>query len=135
MTWHTWFVPGHPAPQGSKRHVGGGRMIESSTALGPWRQRIALFTHNALLDVDLIDGPVHIQCHFVMRRPVNTPSTTPPAIKRPDLDKLCRAVLDGITGTAIYDDSQITELSASKRIAEPGETPGVHIHLKGTEHV
>ena len=110
-------------------------MIESSTALGPWRQRIALFTHNALTDIDLLDGPITLQLHFVMRRPVNTPAKTPPAIKRPDIDKLCRAVLDGITGTAIYDDSQITELSASKRIAAPGETPGVQIHLKGTDHV
>jgi hypothetical protein len=29
-----------PAPQGSKRHVGNGRMIESSTKVKPWRQAV-----------------------------------------------------------------------------------------------
>lgn len=30
-------IPGRPAAQGSKRHVGGGRMIEQSKYLKPWR--------------------------------------------------------------------------------------------------
>src|ERR1700676_3259288 len=33
-------VRGIPAPQGSKRHVGGGRMIEMSKAVGPWREAV-----------------------------------------------------------------------------------------------
>jgi len=37
-----WFeVPGIPAPQGSKRHVGGGRMVESSRSLPEWRASVA----------------------------------------------------------------------------------------------
>ena len=31
------FVPGKPAAQGSKRHVGNGVMIESSKRVKPWR--------------------------------------------------------------------------------------------------
>ena len=30
-----------PAPQGSKRHVGGGRLIEASKRVKPWRQAVA----------------------------------------------------------------------------------------------
>jgi len=37
MTAVEFFVAGAAAPQGSKRHVGGGRVIESSKAFAPWR--------------------------------------------------------------------------------------------------
>lgn len=42
-----FFVPGRPAPQGSKRHVGHGIMVESSRDLGPWRERVALAANPA----------------------------------------------------------------------------------------
>jgi len=41
MTAVEFFVAGAAAPPGSKRHVGGGRMIESSKALAPWRTQVA----------------------------------------------------------------------------------------------
>lgn len=41
---------------------------------------------------------------------------------RGDLDKLVRAVLDGLTrGGTIVDDRHVTELSATKFWAEPGD--------------
>lgn len=120
------FVPGRPAAQGSKRHVGHGRMIESSSAVGPWRERIALAAHAA--GAQPIPGAVTVNLRFVMPRPASTPkSSTPPAIRRPDLDKLTRAVLDALTNVAFGDDSAVVELIASKRLAETGETPGVSI--------
>lgn len=40
---------------------------------------------------------------------------------RPDLDNLCKAVLDGLKGVVYRDDSQITDLTVTKRYApEPG---------------
>lgn len=126
-----FFVPGAPAPQGSKRHVGHGRMIESSKAVGPWRERVALAAHSHA--DGLIDGPIGIRLKFVMPRPKSAPKrTTPPAIKRPDIDKISRAILDAITGVLIADDSQVIDLHATKRIAELNENHGVHIEL--TQH-
>ncbi|WP_222671436.1 RusA family crossover junction endodeoxyribonuclease [Rhodococcus erythropolis] len=128
-----FFVPGSPAPQGSKKHIGGGRMIESSAALKPWRNTISTVAHQALKDAggQLETGAARLNLIFVMPRPKATPkSRTPPAVKRPDLDKLTRAVFDGITNILIADDSQITKLGASKVIADIGETPGVHITLR-----
>ncbi|WP_415395492.1 RusA family crossover junction endodeoxyribonuclease [Rhodococcus globerulus] len=123
-----FFVPGAPAPQGSKRHVGHGRMIESSKAVGPWRERVALAAHSHA--DGLIGGPIGIRLKFVMPRPKSAPKrTTPPAIKRPDIDKISRAILDAITGVLIADDSQVTDLHATKRIAEINENHGVHIEL------
>lgn len=124
-----FFVPGSPAPQGSKRHVGHGRMIESSKALGPWRERVALAAHSHA--DGLMGGPIRIRLKFVMPRPKSTPKrTTPPAVKRPDIDKISRAILDAITGVLIADDSQVVDLHATKRIAELDESHGVLIELE-----
>ncbi|MBE7193762.1 MAG: RusA family crossover junction endodeoxyribonuclease [Gordonia polyisoprenivorans] len=120
------FVPGKPAPQGSKRHVGRGVLVESSKEVGPWRERIALAAHSHARG--LTAGPATVRLEFVMPRPQSAPKrSTPPATKRPDVDKLARACLDAITGVWIADDSHVVDLRATKRIALPGETSGVQI--------
>lgn len=126
--WITFRVDGNPAPQGSKRHVGNGRMIESSKAVEPWRQRIHWIARHHV-QVPIV-GPVAVALAFVMPRPKSTPKRTPPAVKRPDIDKLARAVLDAITGPVLIDDSQVVALYADKRIAELGESPGVDIQIR-----
>lgn len=121
-----FFVPGKPAAQGSKRHVGGGRMIESSKEVGPWRERVALAAHMSMVaagdvhdEIGLLTGPVAVDLLFVLPRPKSAPKrTTPPASKRPDVDKLARAVLDAVTDVIIRDDAQVVDLRARKRVAE-----------------
>lgn len=126
-----FFVPGRPAPQGSKRHVGQGIMVESSRQLGPWRERVALAAHNAMAASGLLAGPITLALDFVLPRPKSTPKRrTPAATKRPDVDKLARAVLDAITDVIIADDAQVIELRATKRLAELAETPGVQIRVR-----
>jgi crossover junction endodeoxyribonuclease RusA len=130
----SFFVPGKAAPQGSKAFKGirGGHAIlaESSKAVGPWRERVALAAHNAMGGQQLIGGAVTVRLSFVLPRPVATPKRrTPPATKKPDVDKLARAILDAITDTIIADDSQVVDLRASKRLAEIGEAPGVVIRV------
>lgn len=127
---NTIWIPGIPAPQGSKRHVGNGILIESSKRVGPWRAVVALTVGEQTTTV--LDGPVRIELQFVMPRPKATPKrSTPPAVKKPDLDKLTRAVLDAITGVSYRDDSQVVDLLASKRIAELGEPPGLSLTVEG----
>lgn len=126
----TFFVPGKPAPQGSHRHVGRGVLRESSPHVGPWRERVAIAAHNAMNGRPIYSGQVEVWLDFILPRPKSTPKTrTPPAIKRPDIDKLARAILDAITGTILADDAQVTYLSATKRLAEIDETPGVRIEV------
>jgi len=124
------FVPGRPAPQGSKRHVGRGILVESSKACGPWRTVVAYHAGQVYTGAPL-DGPLAVRLEFVMPRPAGLPKRkpTPPMTKRPDTDKLSRAILDALTGVAWRDDSQITDLRGTKRYAELDEQPGVHIHL------
>ncbi len=122
------WVPGVPAPQGSKRHVGRGILIESSKAVGPWRERVALAVHGE--GWPLRTDAIGMRLDFVLPRPRSAPKTrTLLATKRPDADKLARAVLDALTGIAYVDDSQVIDLHSHKRIADAGERPGVAISL------
>lgn len=135
MSWAlNLFVAGKPAPQGSKRHVGGGSMVESSKALGDWRTIMAWTAANEY-DGEPITGAVVLAVEFVMPRPKSLPkrNPTPPHTKRPDTDKLLRAVGDAMTGVVWADDSQIIESIGTKRYAEPDERPGAHL-LVGELH-
>jgi crossover junction endodeoxyribonuclease RusA len=127
-----FFVEGLPAPQGSKKHIGHGRMIEVSKNVGPWRQRIAIEASNAMKHSQpLFTGHTKATLDFVLPRPKNAPKDREMnAAKRPDIDKLVRACLDAITGSVIVDDSQITRLMATKRVAALGEVPGVLVTIE-----
>ena len=125
-------VRGIPAPQGSKRHVGGGRMVESSKAVGPWREAIRAETQRKVSDP--LTGAVAVSVTFMLPRPKghyrtgrNAHLLRDGAPKRPagtpDLDKLVRAVLDGLTeGCAWKDDGQVVTLIAQKLYAAGGVT-------------
>ena len=60
------FIPviGMPAPQGSKRHVGNGIMIENSKRVKPWRQDVkeAALEH---YHGEIIDQAVEIEIIFL----------------------------------------------------------------------
>lgn len=123
------FVAGRPAPQGSKRHVGNGIMVESSKAVAPWRTTVAWHAAQAYQGAPL-QGAVQVVLRFVMPRPVSTPkSKTPEAIKKPDLDKLVRAIFDALSGVVWRDDSQVVEVLADKVIAGLDEQPGCHLRV------
>ena len=134
------FVVGTPAPQGSKRHVGGGRLIESSAKVKPWREAVAaeLAGHAGAFP----DVPVHLDATFVLRRPkghwgtgrnVGQLRATAPMLPgtKPDLDKLLRALCDALVmGGVIGGDQQITSITAAKRYANHGAPTGVWIELR-----
>lgn len=129
------FVPGDPAPQGSKRYLGNGRMGEASKKVAPWRADV----RGSLIAVWGANPPigfaVRVDLEFVMPRPASTPKRyTPPAVKKADVDKLARAVLDAVTSAGVWaDDKQVCDLRASKRLAEIGEQPGCWISVRPLE--
>jgi crossover junction endodeoxyribonuclease RusA len=127
-------VRGTPAPQGSKRHVGGGRMIEMSKAVGPWREAVRAETQRVMCSIGPPFGfgdAVAVEIDFYMARPKSTPRKTMWPAKRPDVDKLARAVLDGLTdGGAWLDDGQVVRLRVEKHYADapyPPHSPGCTI--------
>jgi crossover junction endodeoxyribonuclease RusA len=128
------FIPGEAKPQGSKKYVGNGIMIESCKALKPWRESIRsrLITEDGQ-PIERIEGAVVSTLEFILPRPKSTPKKrTPLATKKPDLDKLERAVNDAVKSAGcIVDDSCIVRTVKNKRLAEIGEAPGLRIRLEG----
>jgi crossover junction endodeoxyribonuclease RusA len=130
-------VRGLPAPQGSKRHVGHGIMVESSRAVGPWREAVRAEAQRAVKHPFV--GPVKVEITFGLPRPRSHYGTGKNAGRvrdgapwyphgRPDLDKLARAVLDGLTaGCSWVDDAQVVCLTARKVY----DSPGCRISIKG----
>lgn len=123
-------IAGLPAPQGSKRHVGGGRMVESSKKVAPWREAVVNAIH------ERHDGPwplfprrmpLSVALTFTLPAPLSLPKTRPSwPSKKPDLDKLVRATFDAITTSGLWvDDSQATDISARKTY--PSTTTGAHV--------
>jgi crossover junction endodeoxyribonuclease RusA len=82
---------GVPRPQGSKRHVGNGVMIEASD-VKPWRKAIAsavFTTWVATGDDRSFTEPVIVWATFYLPKPKSVKRLLPSGA--PDLDKLCRA--------------------------------------------
>lgn len=83
------------------------------------------------------DAPVFVSLDFYLDRPQYLkPDQHKPYTKTPDLDKLCRAVLDALTiAGVLHDDAQVDALRATKSYADPHlpDTPymqtGVNIYL------
>lgn len=132
-----FFVPGHPAPQGSKQAFVRGKravLVEVSKRVKPWREAVqdAAITHGC----QPIAGSVSVKLTFLMPRPKAMPKSAPLTMcSRPDADKLARAVLDGLTGVCFEDDSQVTRLLVVKRRAGTSEEPGVMIHVGPGEEI
>lgn len=132
-----FFVPGHPAPQGSKQAFVRGKravLVEVSKRVKPWREAVqdAAITHGC----QPLDGPVSVKLTFLMPRPKAMPKKANlTMIQKPDSDKLARAVLDALTGVCFDDDSQVTRLLVVKRRAGTAEESGVMIHVEPGEEI
>lgn len=124
----TFDVLGVPAPQGSKRaFVVGKRAVvtEDSKRSAPWRDSVAAAGVAAMGGLSALDGALQVTIQFRMPRPRSVKRRYPSV--KPDIDKLARAVLDGLTAAAvIVDDSRVISLTAEKVYAE---VPGASIRV------
>jgi crossover junction endodeoxyribonuclease RusA len=130
VTWRVEvFVPGRPAPQGSKTYYGKGQAKESSMGLPGWRADVRDAVRGALPEGWVrVVGPVCVLLEFVMPRPKSEPRATRPHDRKPDSDKLIRAVFDAVTAGGLWkDDAQASSGYWHKRTAEPGEEHGVRL--------
>lgn len=145
------WIAGLAAPQGSKRHVGNGVMVESNAAsLRPFRQAVAREAALALgPEWEPTRAGVNVELTFAFPRPAGHFGTgrnagelrrSAPVHKttKPDLDKLIRSVLDALTGVVFVDDAQVVRLVAAKRFglagvdvsvefADESETAGLYL--------
>jgi Holliday junction resolvase RusA-like endonuclease len=118
-------VYGAPVPQGSKRIFRGNIVDMAPQRLRSYRQDIHIAAQQAMDGREVFSMPVGVTVTFFIPRPKNHFGTGRNAEKRkasaplapakpPDIDKLGRAVLDGMTGAVFRDDAQVVSLHLMK---------------------
>jgi crossover junction endodeoxyribonuclease RusA len=124
-------ILGEPIPQGSMRAVARGRIISDNDRLKPWRADAAGSVYEAMAGRPPLTGPVAVRATFVLPRPPSAPRRRWAPEKKPDLDKLLRALLDAATaGGAWVDDAQVIEVTARKVYATPTLLPQVQLTVE-----
>lgn len=123
----TFRVNGIPIPQGSMKVINGRVLHSQGSALAVWRSLIGWEAKLAGASPHKL--PVKISISFFMPRP-RTVKRLYPSVA-PDLDKLIRAVLDGLTGVAYEDDGQVIQIQAQKLY---GAEVGAEIKLETIEY-
>ena len=125
----TLWVPGLPVPQGSKTIARDRANTKqwlrdnNANALKAWRLKVAT---QADIGVEF-DVPVTVELSFYLPKP-KKPRWPVPAVK-PDIDKLTRAVLDGLVdGGMLSNDSRVVSCNLTKAYASWGG-PGVAIKV------
>jgi Holliday junction resolvase RusA-like endonuclease len=119
----TFRVNGIPIPQGSMKVINGRVLHSQGSALAVWRSLIGWEAKSAGASPHSL--PVKITISFFMPRPKTVKRAYPSVA--PDLDKLVRAVLDGLTGVAYEDDGQVVQIHARKLY---GAEVGAEIELE-----
>jgi Holliday junction resolvase RusA-like endonuclease len=119
----TVVVLGHPAPQGSKRHVGRGIMVESSKHLAPWRDAVRSDARDAIEKLGpawpgTLCQPLSLRMVFTFVRPKShyrtgrnakllRDSAPPFPHGTPDLSKLARSTEDALTDAGVWADDSL----------------------------
>jgi len=131
-----FFVPGIPAPQGSKTPWG----TEANPQTRPWRATLAWYARKSWNARPPMTGPLYLvvefffprpQCHYGTGRNAGRLKLTAPRWKagKPDGDKLQRAVQDALVdASVILDDACFVAWHGSKEYADQ---PGVRITVTG----
>lgn len=141
-----FFVPGIPAPGGSKRgfvnvHTGRVAIVDDCRRNKDWKAVVALAAEDAMREAGIaepIAGPLSVKMLFTMPRPKGHYRTgkqsalilpkfvdAVPA-KKPDVLKLARSTEDALKGIVWCDDCQTVELALFKRY---GGNPGCFIQV------
>lgn len=133
----TFEVQGDPITQGSLRRGGRGQVFHDNAKLMPWRNKIAAaalkewFKLDPAERVQLTDPDTAIEVLAVFRlpRPKSVRRRWP--TRKNDLDKLGRALLDGITDSGLWaDDGQVCRSTTSKIYADAPLVPGVQVAVR-----
>jgi len=145
-------IDGLPIPKGNVKAFvmksGKAMVHHASNDLKGWELRIAteaqserekMTSHLTSRSINwarpqIMEAPMKVMLDFVMLRPKSYPKTKwRPCTKRPDIDKLARAALDALTGIFFNDDSQVIDMTVTKRFTFPGESPGLIVRVQSMD--
>lgn len=140
MTVH-FTAYGTPAPKGSMKSFwrpGMARPVvtHDNARTRPWAAVVSDAAAQACPTVAFARGvPVQVRLAFALPRPASEPKRRATApVRKPDVDKLTRLVLDACTGLVWQDDSQVVEVIARKAFVEAeGGQPRVDVHVEAID--
>jgi crossover junction endodeoxyribonuclease RusA len=97
----------------------------------PWAsavQNAAIVATKYATEVLFKSGPVSVDVDFYLPRPKSLPNKVTAHCKKPDVDKLLRAILDALKGVIWTDDSQVVDIHGTKHYATI-DMPRAEIHV------
>lgn len=130
----SFTVAGEPQPKGSVsafpvRTRAGTVVANVVHPKQAWVEVVGMEARAAMNRVGIwrpLTGAMRLEIIYYLRRG-NTVKRALPSVK-PDVDKLERAVLDGLTGVVFVDDAQVTDVRHRKRYADWCE-PGIVVEV------
>jgi crossover junction endodeoxyribonuclease RusA len=138
----TFVVFGKPEPKGSTRsfRLKTGAVVTTSDnpRLKGWASLVIDQAVETFAGRDPYDCPISVRVCFDLARPAGhfgkkglLPSAPSHPATLPDLDKLVRGLLDGLTQAGVWrDDSRVVAIDARK---EYGDTPGAIVTIQMVE--
>ena len=132
ITHLSCYVTGRPVPQGSMKAfaridrsgLARSAVTSDNPSLRSWRHAVGYAVKQ--LRPPLSSDPVELGLVFYLPIPRRRPAIA--HTRKPDLDKLIRAICDALSGIAYVDDRQIVTIRASKLYAADVQA-GVQITL------
>jgi Holliday junction resolvase RusA-like endonuclease len=130
-----FIVEGEAIPQGSKTIAKAGNKVwlrDANPRLKAWRESLTEQVRDQMADYELEGFKQHTPVRAVIVIYLPKPKSVArqkPTVK-PDVDKLLRAIFDGLTQANVwYDDSQCVDVKVSKLYCGQFDTPKVFINL------
>jgi Holliday junction resolvase RusA-like endonuclease len=101
-------------PKGARRPV----VTSDNSQTKPWEEIVRWAAVEAMGKAEPLEGPVELRVTFFLPRPASAPKRVTRPTKKPDLDKLIRAVKDAMKRAGVYrDDAQVVQVEACKVFA------------------
>lgn len=130
-------VEGRPAPKGSrisgKTKSGKAYTYPASKYEEPWIKAVTAETKRIMRHHSTPEPPYAVRLDFRIHAPARKKYEWPTSA---DLDKLVRAVLDGLVrGGALADDRHVCALTACKKFVTADQKPGVRCEILSEQDV
>lgn len=132
-----FFLPVTPVPQGRPRFsvIRGKRLVYEPMESKRIKQAIKFLAMQELslkrLDLRSCRLPCKLEVLFVLQRPHSREGAFLPNVK-PDIDNLCKLLLDALTGVLFPNDGVVCSLIAHK-LYTSAEHPNVGIYVRYTQ--
>lgn len=116
-----------PVAEGRARayRAGGFIRVVTPEKTRAYRQFVAEAARAAMSQQEPLQSPLALSVTFWMPIPASACKRAraglagKPHIKKPDIDNLLKALMDGLTGVVFHDDSQVVSVLAYKRFGDP----------------